>query len=175
MNIHRILGTAVLATAAAACSREPAKDVQTAQANLTSAEVNARREGARLDERQEAERAAADQQRAEALNEAQKEVTQAKARLEMERQNVTESSKLQLERLTATASGLKQKSTTLSPNKQAEFDALWSRYELQRQDVKNQIDDLGNVPSAAWVTSRKTLNDSLDGLSKTISKINDLY
>lgn len=175
MNIQRILGTAALVAAFAACSREPAKDVQSAQTNLTNAEVNARRDSVRLDEQQEAERAAADKARAEELNSAQKEVTQAQARLEMERQNVTESSKLRLERLTADANGLKQKSTTLSRGKKAEFDTLWNRYELQRQDVKNQIDDLGNVQADAWVTSKKTLNDSLDNLSKTISKIDDVF
>lgn len=178
MKLDRNIGgvCAAIALSVFACGKpEPARDVQSAQAQLTSAEQNARASGIRLDQRLQSERAAAEKKSDDAVNSAVNSLAQANARLDMERKNVTESSKVQLGRLTNTADDLETRSGSLSTDKKAKFDALWPRYEAQQKDVTNQITDLGNAPTDAWTTTKNTLSESLDQLNKTVAKLGQLF
>lgn len=186
-----------LATAAG-CAKQPAKDVQSAQAELTSARQERRAELQSLDaehsqERYEAQRRGATeweltelharQQRelAEAEAEHQRKLQGAGEDVEAERGELArareqhrDTARARVAKLDAQASELHARSATLDAAHKSEFDRAWRAYTAQHQSVEGALRSLEAVSDPQWSTWRSRVDAQLDTLEDAVDQLEDL-
>jgi len=179
-----------VALALVACAADRNKDIQSAQANLTSERAEARYEQERLDRKEAAERAAAGpdpeldrahaEERADARAEAnediaaaQEDVAKADAAMRAERVKVEGEARSRLAKADARAWEAKNKSAKIRPEKRAKFDTTFVSYERQKLDVQLAITNLPRATNAEWQDVKGRLDKQLDALEAAANRLHD--
>jgi hypothetical protein len=190
---------AAFAFALVACGSDQSKhqDVRAAEAELTSARLDAQREMAELERRQAREQQEAQQEemsrddraelfsdqqaeRAELNAERQSEISEATEGVETERAAMTQQrdafrieAKERLQKLSAKANEYRLKSTKLAAPQKSEFDKQWRAYTAKRADVDQTLESLSRAPDAEWGTMRDRVETQLQALEDAVGDLDD--
>ena len=196
MNAQRLALATVFALSAAACA-DRAKQVNTAETNLTREQQQAREDQARLDQEQAREQANAQQkpmttderaelqtkqidEQAETRAEGQEDVAGAKedlqkamAGLASERTKLEADAKERLVKADAKVIEAKNKSAKVPANKRAKFNAALTTFNTKKADVVTSLSKLGQASDADWDPAKTKLNKNLDALEKAAERLDD--
>jgi hypothetical protein len=195
MKLERLaVATTVLALGVGACAANRSKEVKHAEANLTSAQVDARNEEARLNQKQAQEQASAQrkamspgkraelqtkqlEQRAETkakgekeIAKAQEEATTAHAEMQAERATVEADAKERLAKADARIVEAKSKSAKLSGGKRAQYDAEINTFNAKKIEAQDRLSNLSRAPDEEWSRAKGKLDKTLDDLEAALKR-----
>ena len=188
------LAATLLALGAAACAADRSKDVTQAETSLTSAQMDARRDEVRLNQKQVAEQTEAQQkalsptkrveldakqieERAEskatstkAIAEAQEKAAKAHASLDAERTKAEADAKERLTKADARLIEAISKRGKLSGGKRAQFDAEVNTFESKRVEIRDRLSNLTRAADDEWNQAKSKLEQSLDDLEAALNR-----
>lgn len=164
-----------LIVAGAACAHDTSRDLNTAEASLTSAQQSARDSMAELEKRQAEERSQVSARSQAAIAEAEQKRSEAIKAFDGARSDTKQASTDALSTIDGRASDYRLRANGLDPDRKEQFRSLWDRYQAQRKDVQGQLSNLDGVSPNTWDTARDSLSDSLDGLGETVRRMGSLF
>ena len=198
MKFERLAIATVVALSAAACAREPSKQLQSAETELTSAQAEARKQAAELHEKQAKEQLEAQrkpmgpseqtelrvkqiEERAEqaaegqrAVADAEKDVETARATMKKERANVETTAKERITKANANVAAETMKNVNAEAKKREELASAMKEFNEKRTMVEQQLSKLSQVSDADWKKAKDQLDKSLDELDDIVDRIEDI-
>jgi hypothetical protein len=200
MKLDRLAVATVLvalAGASAACASDPNKEVKTAEANVMSAQHEAKDEEARLAQKQAEEQQAAVQEQkpaeeraelqtkqteeqievraegAKEVAEADWELARAQANMQKQRTVFETIAKSRLTKADAQAWDVKNKSGHVPANRRSKFNAAWSSFTAKKSEVQNRLGSLPKVTSPEYAPATQKLERALNDLDASVQALYD--
>jgi hypothetical protein len=187
-------GTAVLVLGIAACAANRSKEVTEAETKLTSAQMDARKEESRLNQKQVAEqveaqkkplspgkrveleakqieeRATTKAEGTKSVADAQESAAKARASLDAERTKVEADAKARLSKADARLIEAKSKAGKLTGGKRAQFDSEVNTAEAKRTEIRDRLSNLTRASTSEWESAKTKLDKSLDDLDAALKR-----
>ncbi len=189
------LSIATLVLGAAGCAADRHKEVKSAEAGLTSAQIEAENEQARLKEKQAREqteaRSSTDEARAalaakqieeraettaegtKNIAEAEKDLTSAHAEMREERVSTEADVKARLQKADAKFLEAHDKSADLTGKQRVRYDDNVHLYALKRAEAASKISQLLKAPDDGWKAAKEEADKTLDALERFADRIVD--
>lgn len=195
MKLGQLTLFTTLALSAAACASDRSKQVKAAETELTSAQEQAKRDEARLKEKQAKEQAQAQQdtvgerarlqakqreermetkqESTEQLAEAREDVGVAHAAMQRERATTEADARDRLQKADTRATNAKTRSSSVAASHRAKFDEAVKLYDTKKAEVEKDIENLKRAPDEKWQEAKKRVDNGLDALERFASRIHD--
>jgi DNA repair exonuclease SbcCD ATPase subunit len=186
MKLERLALVTTLALSAAACAADRSKEVKSAETNLTSAQMKAKEDEARLKQKQAQEQAKEQaelqakqlSERAETREEGEKRIAEAKqdvatahAGMQSDRESTEANARSRLEKADARFTAAKKQIANEPAKKRGKLDSDMNIYNSKKAEVDKQLKDLSRVPDDKWQDAKAKLDKSLDELERFADRI----